>query len=433
MRTGVALLAAAILACAPSPASSQNGEGTDREDSAAPRPRQDPAEIARFAGAARTAWEGIQPHWREETGLFSATEHYEHATTWDMGSGIAALFAAKELRLIDEAEYHRRMDRMLTTLAGLPLIQGAVYHRIYSTRSARMSDRSGNASAEGYSWSATDLGRFLLWLKIVAVNEPRYGDRIRAIVDRQDYGRLVRDGYLIGHDRTRRGAGRNFHEGRIGYEQYAAAGFALWGHRAEQALDVRVNARPLEIMGVELLADGRGLDRLVSDPFVMMGLELGWDDEYGRLARNVLRVQEERHRRTGQVTIVSEDAVNLPPYYFYYYCVYCNGREFVIDVHDPGRHLDSPRWVSTKNSWGWHALLPGEYTERALGAIQPARSDRGWSSGVFEGGERSTETIDINTAGVILTAALYQQRGGPILPTSPGWDGAAVWRPSSTD
>jgi hypothetical protein len=427
-----------ILACGPQPASSQGGEtGPAAGERAAgrvvedpPPPSRDPAETALFVDAARLAWDGLQRNYREQTGLFSATEHYDHATPWDIASGLAATFAAKELQLITAAEYDRRMERMLSTLERLPLYQDVAFHRIYSTTQGRMSDRTGNITSRGYAWSATDIGRLLIWLKIVAVNDPQHADRIQRIVQRQDYRRIVRDGYLIGEDATRRGAGRVFNEGRIGYEQYSAAGLALWGHAPEKALDVRTNARSLVVLGVPLLADGRGLDRLLSEPFVMMGLELGWDPQYGELARNVLRVQEERYRRTGQVTIVSEDAVNVPPNYFYYYCVYCNGRDFVIDTHDPGRFLDSPRWVSTKNTWGWHALLPGDYTRRALETIEGARSPNGWYSGVLEGDPgRTTDARDVNTAAVILTAALYRQRGGPILLTSPGWTGGTPWRP----
>ena len=73
---------------------------------------------------------------------------------------------------------------------------------------------------------------------------------------RLDYGRLVRDGYLRGES-VLRGRVVGYQEGCIGYEQYAANGFALWGQRVERALDLLANARAAETLGVGLLADAR--------------------------------------------------------------------------------------------------------------------------------------------------------------------------------
>jgi hypothetical protein len=148
----------------------------------------------------------------------------------------------------------------------------------------------------------------------------------------------------------------------------------------------------------------------------MLGLELGFEPDMRDLAEAMLAVQEARYRETGQITMVSEDAVSVPPYYFYYYCVLCNGREFTVDVADPGEQLDEPRWISTKATFGWHALMPGAYTRLAIDAIAVAHGDEGWSSGVFEKSGASTETYDINTATIILESALYVHSGSrPIL------------------
>lgn len=413
-------LAAGLLLVPASPAGCQSSSSSGEEAGAtaqaempavaeerqsAPHPEAD-----LFLEAARTAWRTVERN-TEQTGLISATPHYDFATTWDIGSSLAAVYSAHELGIIDRKEYEERMDGLLQAIEDLPLYEGAAYHKIYSTTTGRMAENS-KPSRTGYAWSATDLGRFLLWLRIVAEDE-EFKDEAKDIVARMDFSRMVRDGYLYGHGKNRRA--KYFLEGRIGYEQYAALGFAAWGHRAEKALNVLENAQPVEVMGIELLGDGRGLDRIVSEPFVMMGLEVGWDPEFAELAKAVLAVQEARYRETGQVTIASEDAVSVPPYYFYYYCIYCNGKSFTVDVDDPGKDLNGPRWVSTKNAFGWHALLPGEYTGLAVTEVEPARSDGGWSSGVYEKTRESTNTQDINTAAVILEAALYASRGKPIM------------------
>jgi hypothetical protein len=155
---------------------------------------------------------------------------------------------------------------------------------------------------------------------------------------------------------------------------------------------------------------------LNSEPFVLLGMEIGFKQpEMGELARNVLAAQEARYKKTGQLTMVSEDAVSVPPYYFYYYCVLCNGEPFVVDVAETGKKLNSPRWVSTKASFGYHALMGTEYTRDVMMKIGNAKSNAGWSSGIFEKTGKSTNTPDINTAAVVLEAALYRKLGRPFV------------------
>lgn len=365
--------------------------------------------------AARLAWKHFDRLWRSSTGLAAATPGYDKLTSWDIGSVLGALFSARQLGLIGAAEYEKRLNRTLKTLETLPLFQNTAYHKMYGARTAKMVSRGGGPSTKGYGWSATDLGRLLVWLRIIADNEPARRGSIERIVQRMNYGRILGGGYMFGEEIMRNGQARRFQEGRIGYEQYAAQGFALWNKPVDKAMDLRLNARPVDVLGVQLMADQRGLDRIVSEPFVLMGLELGWSADVAQLARNVLAAQEARYKQTGDITIASEDAISIAPYYFYYYCIYCNGKPFVIDVADPGKSLDKPRWISTKSTIGWFVLLPNDYTRLAWQTVQKAKTSVGWSSGVFEKTFVPTRTYDLNTAAVVLEAAAYYKLGRPLL------------------
>jgi hypothetical protein len=222
----------------------------------------------------------------------------------------------------------------------------------------------------------------------------------------------VKDGYLQGQLIGSNGKPWTYQEGRIGYEQYVAQGFRAWGADVSNAADVKKNAQPVTVLGVQLLSDKRAQDRLLSEPFILYGLELGLSGDMKDLAANVLKAQEARYESTGTVTMVSEDAVSVPPEYFYYYCVYCSGKPFVIDASSPGKTLDSPRWVSTKASFGWNAIMPDDYTKRAVDFVQAADDPkRGWASGVYESSRKSTNTFDINTAAVMMEIAFYRLRG----------------------
>lgn len=368
-----------------------------------------------FDAAAASAWKQFDGLWNPRTGLAAATPDYARLTPWDIASVIAANYAGHRLGLLPESEYRKRMRTTLRTLATMPLYRKAVFHKMYFANNARMVSRTGKETTVGYGWSATDLGRLLVWLRILAETDPEFRPAAQRIVRRINFDETVRDGYMWGGLLGTRGKLWRFQEGRIGYEQYAAAGFSYWGANVQGALDVKRNAKPTTVLGVPILADIRGLDRLNSEPFVLMGMELGMTGDMEELARNVLAAQQARFEKTGNLTMVSEDAVSVPPYYFYYYCVLCNGRAFTVDVAEPGKHLDSPRWVSTKASFGYHVLYGTDYTRRVLEAVAKAQTSRGWSSGVFEESLKPTHTYDINTAAIVLEAALYKKTGRPFI------------------
>lgn len=366
-----------------------------------------------YADAAARAWAFLDQNYQASTGLIKAHSTYPIVTTWDIASGIAGTYAANELGLLPDAEYDRRMRKTLQTLQTMPLYDGVAFNRAYSAETAGMIARGDKPTTRGSGWSTTDIGRLLSVLKVVSSNHRQYEGEIDKVVNRLDYGRLIKNGYLWGENVDSRGRVQGYPEGKIGYEQYAAAGFAVWGKRADRALNLMQNAKPVTVMGQSILTDKRGGDRLTSEPFVLMGLELDlWGKEMNELARAVLAVQEARYRQTGQITIVSEDALPDPPYYFYYYAVYHDGKEFVVDAQAPMRGVNGPRWISTKAAFGWNALFPSEYTRTAVKAVVDAqRGSRHWASGIYERTNRPAGTGNVNTSGVILEAALYQKQG----------------------
>ncbi|HEX8391145.1 MAG TPA: DUF3131 domain-containing protein, partial [Longimicrobium sp.] len=315
-------------------------------------------------------------------------------------------------------EYDRRMRRALQSLIEADLFDGGAFNKTYNTRTGRIAGRPGSEArntARGYGWSVLDLGRLMSALRVIYVNQPQYKDLIDRIVGRLDYDRLIVDGYLRGEDLAPRGdRHRRYQEGRIGYEQYAAQGFAAWGHVAPNALNVKANARPVQVLGVPVLADRRGGDHLTSEPFVLLGMEAGWNPEIRELALNVLNAQQERWKQTGTVTMVSEDALNGPPYFLYYH-VYADGRSFPVSAPAGAPRGPTPRTVSVKAAFGWHALAPSDYTRLAVQRVSGARLPAGWGAGVFEESGRVSGAPNVNTAAVVMEAALYHVRGKPLM------------------
>jgi hypothetical protein len=371
-----------------------------------------------FDSAARTAYAYVEANYNESTGWINSVGGYGYATVWDIGSGLMALYCADQLDLLDGAEYDRRMRRALQTLIEARLFDGAAYNKTYSTSTGHIAGRPGqeeSTSETGYGWSVLDMGRLLMALRVIDQNQPQYRDLMQQIIARLNFDRMVVDGELRGEDLDSRGRKRRYQEGRIGYEQYAALAFEAWGHPPVNALNVRRNARPVTVLGIPLLGDTRPGDHLTSDPFLMMGLEPGWTPEMRQIAWRVLAAQEARWRQTGTITIVNEDALSGPPY-FLYYSVFSDGGQFVVEPPAGAPDGPTPRTVSTKGAFGWHALLPSEYTWNAVQRVEGARQDGGWGAGVFEESGRVSGAPNINTTAMVLEAALSSRTGRPLLP-----------------
>ena len=382
----------------------------------APARASAPSDHEMFMEAARAGWRFADRNYIAKTGFIKPFDTYAIGTMWDIASGLSALFSAYELGFIGKGEYDQRMSTALNTLKRVPLFNEIGFNKEYVLDSGRMIGLERTVSSRGFGISALDTGRFLLWLRIIANNHPQHAADANAIVRRIRFPELLDDGYLHGMQLSRRsGRVRTFQEGRIGYEQYAAKGYDVWGLDVANALDHTNNAKEIEVSGVTLPGDKRGNDRLTSEPFVLLGLETGWTSPIRLVAERVLRAQETRYRQTRKVTIVSEDAINIPPDYFFYYTVYSKHGPWSLDVQRPGVKVTRPKWRSTKAAFGWYALLPNSYTKMAVDTIRArALVQNVWGSGVFESG-RPTGNANINTAAVVMAAAVYHLRGTPLL------------------
>ncbi len=372
-----------------------------------------PAEQRAFMlRSARAGWTYVT---REVTsvGFVGATKNYQYLTVWDMASEFAAAYSARELGFITRAGYHTFVDRTLSSMEKLVLYDDAAFNRLYSAQTGAMVDAKGESSKVGMGWSGLDHGRLFVWLKLVANDDPAFAPRAQALVSKLNMSRLVKSGYMQGEEIvTKTNEPRAYQEGRVGYEQYAAEGFALWGAPVDSAIDYSYNSKPVVVNGQTIVTDTRGGDVMTSEPFVMMGLELGWkNDTWRNLSHAVLAAQEARWKQTGIVTMVSEDAIPVPPAYFYYYQLYHEGTPFVVTTVRGVASDSFPRWISAKAAFGFHALIPTAYTWTALQAVKYGGSADGWTAGVYEGTKKSTETFNLNTAAIVLEAAAYMERG----------------------
>ena len=418
MRSNNLVVAIVVVSAMAFAAACSNAQAAQTQTPAQPQVVVSPEERQQYLDAARSSWNFVNSIYQPTTGFAKAHAKYSYVTLWDIAGNIAAHFVARDLGFIDNTTYDARISKALATLSTIDLFDRAAFNRIDDSETGRMVDNASKLSTVGAGWSSTDIGRLLIWLRIVQTRDPKYAALVTQIVRRLDMGKVLNGGYLQGVDvDPKTGSRKTFIETEMGYQQYATSGFSLWGARvARDAMDVRANATQINVMGVKLLVDSRGNDRVMSEPYIMLGLETGYRSaQLQQQASQVLNAQAARHQRTGIVTMVTEDAMPDPPYYFYYYSVYHHGQTFTVERAGDSKNLQKPRWVSTKAAFGWNAVLPNAYTALALRTVQPAKTANGWGSGVYEGTYAPTGVPSLNTAALIMESALYKIRGAPIL------------------
>ncbi len=151
-----------------------------------------------------------------------------------MGDTLIALLAARELGLVKEAEFDARLTPLLGTLNRLTLTDGGSPGRLYSTQTATPVDFSGKPAASG--WSAKDMARLMLALRLTAERAPQYGEYIDKIVLRWNFCPVIdKDGELWSAS-LQNGQRTIREELRLGDSEYAASAFRLWGFPAGKAL-----------------------------------------------------------------------------------------------------------------------------------------------------------------------------------------------------
>ncbi|HSV82801.1 MAG TPA: DUF3131 domain-containing protein [Ramlibacter sp.] len=365
---------------------------------------------------ARLAWSYFEKNTDAATGLTPSVEGFHGATLWDAASSMLALIAAHDLGLVDTRGFDQRLGRILVSLERMPLYGRQLPNKAFDVRTLAMTDYHNKASATGIGWSAIDIGRLLVPLNVIVWKHPLHTPAARRLLARWDTAALVRDGELLGMQVNANGSAQAVQEGRLGYEQYAARTLALLGLDVEAAADWRRHLQLVEVEGVRICADARPQQRfgapnfVVSEPYILTGLEFGWNRQARECAWRVYQAQERRFRRTGVPTAMSEDHVDQAPF-FVYGSVWSGGRPWAT-VTETGEDAEALRNLSVKAAFGWHALFRTDYTSQLMRTVAPLNDPaRGWYAGLYEEGTRPNKALTANTNAVVLESLAYIARG----------------------
>ena len=386
---------------------------------------------AREMDMARTAWSYFETSFQPETGLVNAVGSFPSTTLWDTASYISAMVAAYELCVIDKREFDSRATQLINTLRNLPLYRGEAPNKVYNTATGQMVDYANEPGEIGMS--ANDIGRLLVWLQILKERYPHLANGVDNVPMRWNFCNLVNeDGRMFGSFTQSDGETRYVQEGRLGYEEYAAKGFALWGFDVGRAMA----PQPLEyalIYDVRVPYDGRdprvfrNQNYVLTEGYILEGLELGWDlptdhsnDDMvasdgwrAEFANRIYLVQQRRFEQTGVITARSEHQVDGRPY-FVYDSIFADG--YAWNTLDPtGEYQPDRAAVSAKAALGLWALWDTDYTDLLFETVADLSDpDRGFFEGLYENGNGYIPLQTANNNGIILAALLYKVQG-PIL------------------
>lgn len=382
----------------------------------------------REKAVANRAWEFFVTNYQPATGLVNAVNNYPSTTMWDTASYIAALIAARELAIIDKPEFDKRMIKLLGTLNTIPLFRNQMPNKAYNTITAQKVNYVNKPGEIGFS--ALDGGRMLVWLRVIKERYPEYANSVDNIVLRWDFTNVIDGcGTMYGAILDGNNQPMYVQEGRLGYEEYAARGFQLWGFNTCQA------SRPepyqfADIYCVMVPYDSRDPrehhqhNYVLTEPFILQGMEFGWGadktnaqekaaitPEWIRdFADRVYQAQENRYLITGMLTARSEHQLDRAPY-FVYDTVFSDGYDWNT-ITDKGEFVPETSAVSMKAALGMWTLWNSPYTDRLFDTIENAtEKGKGYYEGLYENGSGPIHEFTANNNGIMLEALLFKKEG----------------------
>ena len=269
----------------------------------------------------------------------------------------------------------------------MPLFQNQMPNKAYNTITAQKVDYLNKPGEIGFS--SIDIGRMLLWLKIIKERYPEFANDVDNVVLRWDFSHIIDDcGTLYGANLDANK--QPVYVRKAGWAMrntppaVSSCGVLhLPASRAEpyQLADIYCVLVPYDSRDPRTTSQH---NYVATEPYVLHGLEMGWDTSDDRsddlakhshprmqdFANRVYQVQENRYQITGRLTARSEHQLDRAPY-FVYDTVYSDGFDWNT-ITDKGEYVPDTAAISLKAALGMWSLWQSPYTDRLLDVIENA-------------------------------------------------------------
>ncbi|HLL55350.1 MAG TPA: DUF3131 domain-containing protein [Myxococcaceae bacterium] len=411
----------------PSSAATAKAENTERTEALAERLNVSADELplrptgqaltAEERAFAEAAWAYFERNHQPSTGLVNSNDKFPSTTLWDLGSYAMGLLSAEVLGLVTPKDATERLSKLLDTLAKLPLVDGRLPNKAYQTVTLEMVDYNNNPVKDGLGWSAIDIARLGVPLNVILWRHPELTPKVKALFTAWKLDEAAVRGELQGANRGKDGALVYTQEGRLGYEQYAAKSLLLLGLDVSGSLDPRRHLAIQKVSDQPLAYDARMPARhggthnaVLSEPYLLEGLEFGFDQNSLAMARALLKAQMNRAKELGKPVAVSEDNLDRAPYFVYNSAL--NGGVAWAAFTPDGADASAHRSLSTKAALGWAYLFDGPYSERLrTAAVETVEPKLGWYSGRYDADGALNKSLTANTNGIVLEVLAYKVQG----------------------
>jgi hypothetical protein len=341
----------------------------------------------------------------ENTGLTDSVQGYHYTTMWDVASDIGAILALEALELNTTVQADAKLNRILTTLAAIPLYNNQLPNREYNTETGLPSGKKNNRNGNG--WSALDIGRLLIWLEITKQQKPYFQKQVNIITERWLLSRAVHKKTLYGTQYTKND---EFYrqEGRLGYLQYAAQGYQLAGFDVANSF-IRDHAKVVNVDDISLYIDTRNVPFFTTDPYVLQAIEIGENTAWWNQLEPVYQLHKQQYNQSKKLWIFAEDAINKSPW-FSYNNIYFYGKSW-LSTSSGGKPIENPQVFSNKIAFGLSVLFEGTFSDTLKQTvIENSRSSRVIPAGIYQNNAPNT-SYNINTNSLILVSLWYKARG----------------------
>ncbi len=355
---------------------------------------------------ARVAWQyyvnNTQPN-----GLANARDAEPWFSLWSAGSYLFATMAAQQLRIITPGEFDERIAAALFSLGQLPLNPQGLPASYYHADSLQILGKADS--------SAVGMGRLLTALQTLLWRYPQHAAEIHDLFSQWQTASLIASGETtraslpVHHWTLATDEPRN----SFGYRMYASHTLRLISSDAGLAVTNPPEGQAMiDIDGIMVPDEGLRTPwgrqpSLVSLPYLLTGLETGFDAQSAEIAWRIMQIQQRRNSLRVRKPPISTDYAEPAPDYVNDLPNRPPVNQLSLGEAPPEQHAIT----STRSAFAWYALFRNPWSEALREQVVKLQvPGKGWQRGLNLNNSVNS-VIDADTNAVVLESLSYIAHG----------------------
>ncbi|MEZ3498476.1 DUF3131 domain-containing protein [Pantoea sp. KPR_PJ] len=360
---------------------------------------------------ARIAWQYFVNN-TQANGLVNGEAGKPWLSLWSTGSYLLATISAQQLAIIPDAEFDDRIASALDALAALPLKPDGLPAAFYQAETL-----DALPSADQNAGSAIDMGRLLMPLQILLWRYPQHAAAVSQLLSRWQLASLLQSSgpqgaslplnrWVIRTDDPR---------GSYGYRLYAGSVLRLINASAGLAVSQPPDGLKLvEIDGYAVPDEGLRTPwgkqpSLISLPYLLTGLEQGFDARSGEITWRIMQIVQNRTGTPSDTDQINNDYAEQVPDFA---GALPGSQPLPIqNLNDDASGLTGRALTSTRSAFAWYALFRNRWSEALRKTMLPMIAPgKGWKAG-FNADGSVNAAIDADTNAMVLESLSYIAHG----------------------